>query len=69
MARTVLITGCSTGIGRATALKLAADPAWHVVATARKLSDIEGLPCEQRVLDITDEASMHAALEGLESRC
>jgi NAD(P)-dependent dehydrogenase (short-subunit alcohol dehydrogenase family) len=66
MARTVLITGCSTGIGRATALRLSTDPSWYVVATARRLADIEGLPCEQRVLDVTDEASMHAALDGLD---
>ena len=38
----VLITGCSTGIGRATAEKLAGD-GWNVHATARKLEAIEEL--------------------------
>ncbi len=66
MARTVLITGCSTGIGRATAAKLSADPAWNVYATARRLADLDGLECAKRVLDVTDEASMHAALDGLD---
>ncbi len=38
----VLITGCSTGIGRETAKQLAGK-GWNVVATARKLDAIEDL--------------------------
>lgn len=61
----VLITGCSTGIGRATAKRLAA--AGHTVyATARNESSIEDLKgdgCRTLALDVTDEASMKAAVD------
>lgn len=61
----VLITGCSTGIGRATAERLAR--AGHTVyATARKLdsiADLEATGCRTLALDVTDEASMQAAVE------
>ena len=60
----VLITGCSTGIGRATAERLAR--AGHTVyATARRASSIEDLKavgCRTLALDVTDEASMQAAV-------
>ncbi len=63
--RAVLITGCSTGIGRATAQRLAV--AGHTVyATARRadaISDLEGAGCRTLALDVTDEASMQAAVE------
>ena len=63
--RAVLITGCSTGIGRATAQRLAV--AGHTVyATARRadaISDLEGSGCRTLALDVTDEASMQAAVE------
>ncbi len=64
----VLITGCSTGIGRATAERLAG--AGHTVyATARKLEAIEDLKakgCHTLALDVTDEASMQAAVSAVE---
>jgi NAD(P)-dependent dehydrogenase (short-subunit alcohol dehydrogenase family) len=63
--RPVLITGCSTGIGRATAERLA-DDGWNVHATARRLESIEDLAgrgCTTHALDVTDEGSMESAVE------
>jgi NADP-dependent 3-hydroxy acid dehydrogenase YdfG len=39
MPRTVLITGCSSGIGRATA-ELFANRGWNVAATARNITSL-----------------------------
>jgi NAD(P)-dependent dehydrogenase (short-subunit alcohol dehydrogenase family) len=66
--RAVLVTGCSSGIGRATAERLAA-AGWTVYATARKpetLGDLEARGCRTLALDVTDEASMAAAVEAIE---
>ncbi len=63
--RPVLITGCSTGIGRATAEKLAHD-GWNVHATARRpeaIEDLEKKGCTIHALDVTDERSMEKAVE------
>jgi len=63
--KAVLITGCSTGIGRATAQHLAAK-GHSVYATARKLdaiADLEQAGCKTLALDVTDEASMQAAVD------
>ncbi len=63
--RRVLITGCSTGIGRETARHLARS-GWSVIATARKpetLSDLAQAGCETLALDVTDEASMRSAVD------
>ena len=65
--RAVLITGCSTGIGRATALRLAG-AGWPVYATARRLEsirDLERAGCRTLTLDVTDEASMAAAVKAV----
>jgi NAD(P)-dependent dehydrogenase (short-subunit alcohol dehydrogenase family) len=63
--KVVLITGCSTGIGRATAERLARG-GHTVYATARRLESIADLAdagCRTLALDVTDEASMSAAVE------
>src|SRR5919198_480433 len=66
--KAVLITGCSTGIGRATAERLAGR-GHTVYATARRpesIADLEGKGCRTLALDVTDEASMQAAVEAVE---
>ena len=66
--RPVLITGCSTGIGRATAVHLARR-GWTVFATARRPETIADLPgCQALQLDVTNEDSMKAAVEHVEER-
>jgi NAD(P)-dependent dehydrogenase (short-subunit alcohol dehydrogenase family) len=65
----VLISGCSSGIGRETATHLAAR-GWKVYATARNLdsiADLAGAGCETLALDVTDEGSMLAAVEAVET--
>lgn len=68
--RVVLITGCSTGIGRATARRLAGH-GWTVYATARRLdsiADLEQAGCKTLVLDVCDDASMQEAVGTIEQR-
>jgi NADP-dependent 3-hydroxy acid dehydrogenase YdfG len=65
--KVVLITGCSSGIGRATAEHLAGE-GWKVYATARRPDTLEGLKakgCETLALDVTDEQSMTAAVSAV----
>ena len=62
--KAVLITGLLHRIGRATAARLARN-GWTVYATARQpesIADLEASGCRTLALDVTDEASMRAAV-------
>ena len=59
----VLVTGCSKGIGRAVAAELARR-GHRVVATARRVETLADLDvAEHLALDVTDDASVTAAIE------
>lgn len=68
MQQTVLITGCSSGIGRAAAhMFLEAD--WRVYATARNPADIETLGergCQIATLDVTDDDDIDRVVDRIE---
>ena len=68
VSKAVLITGCSTGIGRSTAEHLAAR-GWTVYATARRpesIADLAQRGCRTLALDVCDEGSMRAAVTQIE---
>ncbi len=68
--RSILITGCSSGIGRTCALGLKAR-GWRVFATARKPEDIaelESLGLEALYLDYTEPESIEACVREVETR-
>lgn len=59
----ILITGASKGIGRATAAELVRR-GHRVVATARDTRTLDGLDVDQRLrMDVTDQASVDAAIK------
>ena len=70
--RVALITGCSTGIGRATALRLDAS-GWSVYAGVRRQEDADSLAAagSERltplIIDVTDPGSIAAAAERVEA--
>ena len=70
--RSALVTGASTGIGRATALRLDA-AGWHVFAGVRREEDAESLRqagsarLEPLHIDVTDSAQIAAAAARIES--
>ncbi len=64
-AKSILITGCSSGIGLCVAQGLHAR-GWRVFATARKAEDVarlQQLGLESLALDLTDSMSIHAAMD------
>ena len=66
--RTVLITGCSSGIGRATA-ELFHEGDWTVYATSRDTDDIADLAergCETARLDVTVDADIERVLDRID---
>jgi NAD(P)-dependent dehydrogenase (short-subunit alcohol dehydrogenase family) len=66
--KAVLITGCSSGIGRASALKLVRS-GWTVYATARRpesIAELGDAGCHMLALDVTEEESMRAAVAAVE---
>jgi NAD(P)-dependent dehydrogenase (short-subunit alcohol dehydrogenase family) len=66
--KAVLVTGCPTGIGRATAEHLA-QRGWNVYASARHLDSIQPLAasgCKLLELDVCDEQSMRSAVQQVE---
>ena len=71
MIKTVLITGCSSGFGRAVAHYFAAE-GWCVVATMRDPARWQGAEPSERMivqpLDVTSDASIHAALDAAIAR-
>jgi NAD(P)-dependent dehydrogenase (short-subunit alcohol dehydrogenase family) len=63
--RTVLITGCSSGIGRATA-ETFLDDGWTVYATSRDEGDVADLGeagCRTASLDVTEDADVSRVVD------
>jgi NAD(P)-dependent dehydrogenase (short-subunit alcohol dehydrogenase family) len=68
VSKAVLITGCSSGIGRATA-EFLAERGWRVYATARNpesIGELESKGCKLLALDVCDEESMRSAVASVE---
>lgn len=71
MKKTVLITGASSGIGKAAALKFHA-AGWQVAATMRSPQHASWAPADERFalarLDVTDAASIRTAIDATLAR-
>jgi NAD(P)-dependent dehydrogenase (short-subunit alcohol dehydrogenase family) len=65
----VLITGCSTGIGRATALAClnAGLPTWATARRVESIADLGEAGCHVHQLDVTDEESCTKAVQAVEA--
>jgi NAD(P)-dependent dehydrogenase (short-subunit alcohol dehydrogenase family) len=68
ISKAVLITGCSTGIGRAAALRLARAglPVWATARRRESIADLADAGCRLLALDVCDEESMRSAVETVE---
>jgi NAD(P)-dependent dehydrogenase (short-subunit alcohol dehydrogenase family) len=69
ISKAVLVTGCSSGIGRATAERLARN-GWTVYASARKpdaIADLGAAGCKLLACDVTSEDSMRGAVAEVEA--
>jgi NAD(P)-dependent dehydrogenase (short-subunit alcohol dehydrogenase family) len=69
ISKAVLVTGCSSGIGRATAERLARK-GWTVYASARKpdaIADLGAAGCKLLACDVTSEDSMRGAVGEVEA--
>ena len=69
--KSVLITGCSTGVGRATAERLARGD-FLVYASARRpevLDELAQLGCKTLALDVTEDSSMVEAVRQIVDTC
>lgn len=70
MAKTVFVTGATSGFGDATARRFSAE-GWKVVATGRRAERLEKLkaelpgPCHVIALDVTDKAAVDKAFSTL----
>ncbi|KAJ3572165.1 hypothetical protein NPX13_g5139 [Xylaria arbuscula] len=63
-----LVTGCSSGIGRAIAELIASKPGQRLIATARNISSLSYLPDDDKTilkltLDVTSSASVEGAFK------
>ncbi len=69
LSKAVLVTGCSSGIGRAAALALvrAGFPVWASARKAGSLGELEQAGCRVLELDVTDEQSRAAAVRRVEA--
>ncbi len=67
--RAALVTGCSSGIGKATALALvrAGYPTWASARRIEDLRELEQAGCRVLELDVTDEGSRTAAVRQVEA--
>ena len=69
LSKAVLVTGCSSGIGHASALALvrAGFPVWASARKAGSLGELEQAGCRVLELDVTDEQSRAAAVRRVEA--